>query len=312
MAVLQSVGPDGVARVAHVSDMLYGWLQPRLRLLATARVDAEPEFLVFPFVGPDDRRGQLDPDVLATFQMLPGPLVRDGERRVLRLEGRRLVPVEVRSDGLSEPWAYGRWWIREDPAVAALARGDDGSLISVVRLAPDSLLPATPPFELAAPSWGMDLPYEPEDYVVAVAALESVGSTSGVASVLGSTSTPAGQVSLVGVQPSGWARPSAVVVVETDEGVKVSAARPLDTEAEVAIGAVRTQEGALIVVAAASPRTRLLTIDVDGEALDTLDRAQAIVLPPDADVDVVEARAFLGDDTQPAKTRVVLADVGHQ
>jgi hypothetical protein len=101
-------------------------------------------------------------------------------------------------------------------------------------------------------------------------------------------------------------------VVETDEGVKVSAARPLDTEAEVAIGAVRTQEGALIVVAAASPRTRLLTIDVDGEALDTLDRAQAIVLPPDADVDVVEARAFLGDDTQPAKTRVVLADVGHQ
>jgi hypothetical protein len=158
----------------------------------------------------------------------------------------------------------------------------------------------------------MDLPYEPEDYVVAVAALESVGSTSGVASVLGSTSTPAGQVSLVGVQPSGWARPSAVVVVETDEGVEVSAARPLDTEAEVAIGAVRTQEGALIVVAAASPRTRLLTIDVDGEALDTLDRAQAIVLPPDADVDVVEARAFLGDDTQPAKTRVVLADVGHQ
>jgi hypothetical protein len=281
-------------------------------LLATARVDSEPEFFSFPFVGPDDRRGQLDPDVLATFQMLPGPSVHSGELEVLRVEGRRLVPVAMQEDGLSEPWAYGRWWQRQDPEVALITRGTDGSLVSVVRLDPDALPPAEPPVTLVDPIWGDDDPPEPEDYVVAAAALEAVGSSTGEAAVLGWADTAVGRASLVQVRPTGSSRPSAAVAVATDETIEVSRARPLDLEAQVAVGAARTTEGDLVVVAAAAPQASLLAIDVDADVVTTGGRAQATLIPRDADVRLVEARAFRGEGVPLARASIAVVDVGEQ
>lgn len=310
MALLQSVGPDGVVRVAQVSDMLYGWLQPELRLLGATRVDSEPDFFTFPFVGADDRRGQLDPDVLSTFQMMPGPLVGSGDRRVLRVEGRGFVPVELQEDGLSAPWAYGRWWIRDEPEIAVVVNGEDGTLLSVVRLDPDALLPADPPITLTEPAWGAHGSYEPVDYVVASTALESVGSSAGEAAVLGSTTTPAGLASLVQVTPEESLDATLVAVVTRDDGVTVSAPRPVDRDAQVAVGAVRTPGGDLLVVAAASPETTLLSIDIDGEIAATGGRVQAAVVDDGTDVAVVGARAFRGDDSAPERTAVDVEEVG--
>lgn len=309
MAVLQSLGPDGVVLVAQVSDMLYGWLQPELRLLATARVDSEPEFFSFPFVGPDDRRGQLDPDVLATFQMLPGPRVSSGELKVLRVVGSRLAPVGMQEDGLSEPWAYGRWWQRQDPEIAVLTRGDDGSFVSAVRLDPDALPPAPPPVALVEPIWGADLPPEPEDYIVASAAMQSLGASTGEAAVLGSAATQAGGASLVQIEPTGSSRPSAVVVLAGAETVEVSPARPLDLGAQVAVGAVRTADGDIVVVAAASPQASLLTIDADADVVTTGGRTQATVIPSDADVSVVQARVFRGEEIPLARASLEVSDL---
>ncbi len=308
MAVLQSVGSDGVVRVAQVSDMLYGWLQPELRLLGAARVDTEPQFLTFPFVGPDDRGGQLDPDVLSTFQMLPGPLVGSGDHRVLRLEGSRFVPVRVQQDGLSVPWAYGRWWIRDEPEVAVVVRGDDDTLLSAVRLDPDSLVPAEPPITLTEPPWGADAPYEPEDYLVAARAMASVGSSAGDAAVLGATTTPAGRASLVRVTPEGAADSTLVVVVGTDDDA-VSAPQLADLDGQVALGTARTPTGDLVVVAAASPQATLLALDIDGEVVATGGRVQATVVDRDVDVSVVGARAFRGDDAEPERAFVDVDEV---
>jgi len=309
MTLLQSVGADGVLRAAYVSDMLYGWLQPRLRLLATTRVAGSPDFFVFPFVGPDDRRGQLDPDVLSTFQMLPSPDVRSGDLRVLRLEGTRVVPVELRDDGLSEPWAYGRWWIRDEPEIAVIVNGTDGSLDSVVRLDPDRLLPAAPPISLVEPRWGLDDPYRPEDYLAGAAALASVGAPSGDVAVLGSTSTAAGRVSLVHIEPGGLTRSRAVVVLTDDERTTVSAPVPMDPEAQVVIGTARTREGELLVAAAASPQTTLLTIDADSDVLATGGRVLATVVPRSAGVQVVGARAFTGDDSAADRAEIAVGGV---
>ena len=304
MAVLQSVGADGVVRVAQVSDMLFGWLQPQLRLLGTDRVTTEPPFLVFPFVGPDDRRGQLDPDVLATFQMLPGPQVRSGEHSALRVDGSRLVSVDVQPDGLSAPWAYGRWWIREDPEVAVVTRADDGALEAAVRLGPDALVPGDPPVSLVDPLWGADRPYVAQDYVTASAALEALGADSGAASVLGTAETPAGPASLVHAQSTSHG--AAVLVVGGGAQPETSSAASVGPASQVALGVARRPTGERVVVAAASPLTTLLAIDADGDALTTGGRAQAAVLPPDADVAVVEARAFLADDTVLERARLDL------
>ena len=310
MAVLQSVGADGVVRLAHVSDMLYGWLQPRLRVLSTTPMEAEPEFMVFPFVGPDDRGGQLDPDVLATFQMLPGPTVRNGEHQVLRLQGPRFVPVEMQEDGLSEPWAYGRWWIRDEPVIAVLARSEDDSLISAVRLDPDQMLPAQPPVELVQPTWGTDGPYEPDDYLVASAALESIGESPGRAAVLGSAVTAAGRATLVQVEPRGSTRPRTMVTLSGQGDVVVSSPAPVTPGADAAIGAVRTLGGDLVVVAAAPPQTTLITIKADGEVIATGVRTQGAVVERDTEVKVLSAQAFRGDDPLPARASLVVADIG--
>ena len=310
MALLQSVGSDGAVRVAQVSDMLYGWLQPDLRLLAATRVDSEPEFVTFAFVGPDDRRGQLDPDVLSTFQMLPGPPVASGERRVLRVEGRRFVPVDLQEGGLSAPWAYGRWWIRDEPEIAVVVDGEDDTLLSVVRLDPDALLPDDPPITLTAPDWGADGPYEPADYLVASTALESVGLAGGETAVLGSTTTAAGHASLVQVRPEGSVDATLVAVFATDDEVTVSPPRPLAPDAQVALGAVRTPGGDLLVVAAASPQTTLLSIDLDGEVVATGGRVQAAVVESGTDATVVGARAFQEDTSVPERTAVDVEELG--
>lgn len=310
MAVLQSVGADGVVRLAQVSDMLYGWLQPRLRVLSTTLMDLEPDFLVFPFVGPDDRGGQLDPDVLATFQMLPGPAVRNGDHRVLRLDGPRFVPVEMQADGLSEPWAYGRWWIRDEPVIAVLARSEDDSLVSAVRLDPDQMLPAQPPVELVQPTWGTDEPYEPLDYLVASAALESIGESPGRAAVLGSAVTAAGRATLLQVEPRGSTRPRTMVALSDQGNVLVSSPAPVTPGTEAAIGAVRTLGGDLVVVAAAPPQTTLITIKADGEVIATGVRMQGAVVERDTDVRVLSAQAFRGDDPLPALASLDVADIG--
>lgn len=300
MAVLQSVGDDGSVRLAQVSDMLYGWLQPELRVLATTRVDVEPEFVVFAFVGPDDRGGQLDPDVLATFQMLPGPDVRSGVHRVTRLDGTRLVPIEMRADGLSEPWAYGRWWIREEPVVAFVTRGDDDVLVSVVRHDPDEMLPVAPPVQLVDPVWGSAVAYEPRDYLVGAGALDSLGGGSGRAAVLGAADTRAGRATLVQVQPAGAPGPSSVVTLAVQGDLLVSPATPLAPEAEVAIGALRTPDGELVVVGAASPSTSSLRLEADGRAIVTGPRVLAAVLEPEAAVEVLSAQAVDGTSGQSA------------
>jgi hypothetical protein len=291
MAVLQSVGADGSVRLAHVSDMLYGWLQPELRVLATTRVDAEPEFVVVPFVGPDDRGGQLDPDVLATFQMLPGPAVRNGEHRVVRLDGARLTPIEMQADGLSEPWAYGRWWIRDEPVIAFVTRGEDDALVSVVRHDPDEMLPGRPPVQLVDPIWGSDEAVAPADYVVAAAALEALGAPSGRAAVLGSAVTTAGRVTLLQVEPRGSTGASTVVALTARGDLMVSSPTPIASDAEVAIGALRTPDGQVVVVAAASPQTTMLRIEADGETLVNGPGVQAAVLERDAEVVVLRAQA---------------------
>lgn len=309
MAVLQSIGQDGALQVAYVSDMVYGWQQPELRLLASTPVESEPPFITFPFVGPDDRRGQLDPDVLATFQMLPGPRLRGGEHEMHRLEGSRWVSVPLQEDGLSEPWAYGRWWQRQDPEIAVLTHADDGALVSVVRLDPDALLPAPPPVKLVDPVWGTERLPEPDDYVVAAAALESVGSSTGEAAVLGSAATAVGQAFLVQLQPTGDDAPSTVAVVASDGSLQASPSRPLDPEAQVAIGAVRMVQGDIVVVAAASPQTSLLTITGAGDAVTTGDRARATAIAPGQDLSTLEARAFRVDDREPARATIVVSTI---
>lgn len=307
MAVLQSVGADGSVRLAHVSDMLYGWLQPELRVLSTTRVDAEPEFVVVPFVGPDDRGGQLDPDVLATFQMLPGPAVRSGAHRVVRLDGTRLVPIEMQADGLSEPWAYGRWWIRDEPVVAFVTRGEDDVLVSVVRHDPDEMLPGRPPVELVDPIWGSDESATPADYLVAAAALEALGEPSGRAAVLGSAVTPAGRVTLVQVEAPGSAGLRSVVTLAAQGELLVSSPTRLEPDVEVAIGALRTPDGEVVVVGAASPTRTVVRIEADGEVIIAGPRVLAAVLERDDDVAVLRAEAVGGSagqsDTATATTK---------
>ena len=309
LAVLQSVGDDGVVHLAQVSDMVFGRMEPDLHVRATTRVDLEPEFVVFPFVGPDDRGGQLDPDVLATFQMLPGPGIRAGELRVLRLDGSRFVPVELQDDGLSEPWAYGRWWIRDEPVIAVLVRGEDDGLVSVVRLDPDDMVPAPPPVVLAEPRWGTDDPDEPADYLAVVAALESVGASAGRAAVLGSVVTAAGRATLVELEPPGSMQPSTMAALSVDGGFLTSSPAPVAPGADVALGAVRTPDGEIVVIAAASPEATEIRIEADGGVIAAGLEEQATVLPDDADVAVLVAEALRGNELLEPSASLDVADI---
>lgn len=78
----------------------------------------------------------------------------------------------------------------------------------------------------------------------------------------------------------------------------VSSPTPIASDAEVAIGALRTPDGQVVVVAAASPQTTMLRIEADGETLVNGPGVQAAVLERDAEVVVLRAEAVGGSAGQ--------------
>lgn len=297
MALLQTLGPDGAVHVAQVADVLRGQLQPELRVLETSRVESEPEFLGFAFAGLGDRGSQFDPDALATFQVLPGPFVRSGDRRLLRLDGGRFVPVRTRPDGLSEPWAYGRWWTRQPAEMAVVAVDPVVALRTVVLLDPDSLVPAPSPFDLVAPSWGDGEPYQPADYVAAAASLESIGSSSGEAAVLASAVTSRGRASLVQMRAPWRSEHSLVVAVADGAAIVVSLERPFTPGSKAAVGAAQMPDGELVVIAAGAPGTTNLVVFAEGDAIAIGDQVASTVMEPDEGARTVAVQAYEGDTT---------------
>ena len=66
------------------------------------------------------------------------------------------------------------------------------------------------------------------------------------------------------------------------------------------------------MVAAASPQASLIAIDADSDVVTTGGRTQATVIPSDADVRMVHARAFRGEEIPLARASLEVSDLEAQ
>jgi hypothetical protein len=312
VALLQSVGPDGVPRVAQVSESRRpGDLQRGpLVLQSVDPIDDEPSMLALSYAGGLDLGAVLDEPGSALLQVLPAPgLLPDGVE-LQRREGARFVPIGLQTDGLSQPWVYVPRLSPEGALVSAVrVRGPEPGLLVTRVLAPGRLLPEPSPVQLVPPAWGRTRPDSVEDYVDALAALESLGRADGRVAVLGSTPFGDSRAALLEVRPRGPGSP--VVVTVHTRGVRqhASGPEPGRTPSEIALGAVRLPSGHLVVVGAGPPETSLLVLGVDGAAVETGPRVTVTQLEPGSPATEVAVQGYREDDTYVGRSTLDVSDL---
>jgi hypothetical protein len=312
VAVLQSVSQDGMTRVAQVTESrIPGSANPGPLVLTGADVvEREPPFIVLSYGGGLDLAGVLREPGSSLLQVLPSPeLLPDGVE-LQRQAGPRFETVGLQGDGLSQPWVHTPWLAPAGPVLAAVrTQGASPGLLQTARIDPRTMLPGSPPVLLVPPPWGELRRDLPQDYLDAQAALAVVGRTSGRASILGSTPTADGHASLVEIRPRGPGRPVVVTVASRGESVVVSEPRPSATPDEIALGAARSSDGALLVVAAAPPDASLLVVGADERVVATGPRTTAVWLSRDVDVSTVAVQGYRDDETWVGRTVLDVADL---
>jgi len=312
VAVLQSVGQDGLTRVAQVSESrIPGSANPGPLVLTRADVvEREPPFVVLSYEGGLDLGGVLREPGSSLLQVLPSPdLLPDGVE-LQRQDGPRFETVGLQDDGLSQPWVHTPWLAPEGPLLAAVrTQGARPGMVQMALIDPAALLPGPPPVLLVPSAWGELRPDQTQDYLDAQKALAAVGRTSGRVSILGSTPTVDGHASLVEVRPRGPGRPVVVTVASRGEGGVVSEPRPSSTPDEIAVGAARALDGALLVVAAAPPQASLVVVGADDRVVATGPRTTAVWLPRDLDVSTVAAQGYRDDETWVGRTVLDVDDL---
>lgn len=313
VAVLQSVGTDGLARVAQVTESqgADSTSAGAPVLTNTQIIDVDTPFVALSYGGGLDLAGVLRDPGSALLQLLPAPdLVVDGAE-LQRQNGRRFVTVGMQDDGLSQPWVHTPWLAPEGAVVAAVrTMGPEPGLLRIARIDPRRLLPGPAPVRLVPAGWGRLRPDLPQDYLDAQLALQALGRTSGRASILGSTPTPDGYAALVEVRPSGPGRPVVVTVGSRDAGGPlVSEPRPAPTPESMVIGAVRSPAGDVLVVATGPPDASLLVIGADGRPVGTGPRTTALWLPRGEDVATVAAQGYRDDETYVGRATLDVSDL---
>ena len=311
VAVLQSVGQDGLTRVAQVTESrIPGSISPgALILTSTDVVEREPPFVALSYGGGLDLAGVLREPGSSLIQVLPSPELLPEGVELQRQNGAVFETVGLQDDGLSEPWVHTPWLAPQGPLLAAVrTQGAFPGLLQTALIDPSGLLPGPPPILLVPPAWGEVRIALPQDYLDAQKALAAVGRTSGRVAILGSTPTVDGYASLVEVRPRGPGRPVVLTVASRGEGSVVSVPRPSSAPDEIAVGAVRTPDGALLVVAAAPPEASLVLIGADGNVVASGPRTTAAWLSRDVDVSLVAAQGYRDDETWVGRT---VLDVGH-
>lgn len=312
VAILQSVGEDGVGRVAQVAEYkIPGSTSPAgLTLSSVADIEGEPVMLSLSYAEGLDLGTILDEPGAALVQVLPAPAVLTQGSELQRLESAQFRPVAVQDDGLSEPWVHAEWKSTGGPVVAVVrTQVPEPGLVAVRQLVPGELIPVSAPVELVAPAWGSTRPDIPEDYVAAEAALGAVGRASGAAAVLGSTPSDAGHVSLVEVEPEADGEPVVVTVVNRGNSPLVSNPRPSRPPTEVALGAAGSPDGGVVVVAAGPPGTTLVVVGADGAPIGTGPPTTALWLPRDDAVREVAAQAYREDQTLIGRSTLDISDL---
>jgi hypothetical protein len=312
VAVVQSLGRDGQTMVAQLTaSRIPGSANPGpLVLTATDVVEQEPPFIVLLDGGGFDLGRVLSEPGTSLLQVLPAPeLVSDGVA-LQHQAGGRFEPVDLQDDGLSEPWVHTPWMAPEGPVLAAIrTQGAFPGLLAMGLIDPEALLPGPPPILLVPSAWGELRTALPQDYLNAQMALAVVGRTSGRVSVLGSTPTVDGHASLVQVHPRGPGRPVIVTVGSTGGRVAVSVPRPSLTPDDIVVGAARSPDGALLVVAAAPPDASLVLIWADGDFVARGPRTTAVWLPRDVEVSAVVAQGYRDDETWVGRTVLDVTDL---
>lgn len=312
VALLQSVGEDGVPRVAQVTESVV----PRsvnpgpLLLTSTAVVERQPPFVVVSYGGGLDLPGALDDPGTELLQVLPAPELSGDGVTLQRLQGTRFGRLVMQPDGLSEPWVYAP---RLNPAGAVLmavrTQGVDPGVLESGLITPDRILPDPTPVQVVPSSWGQLRRPLPEDYLDAYAALTSLDRTSGRVAVLGSTQTPDGRAALVEVRPRGPGRAVVVTVASGEGRPVVSEPRPSLAPDEIVLGAVRSLTGDVLAVAAGPPEATFLVLGADGAAVATGPRTTAVWLPREADVRQLSAQGYRDDETWVGRTTLDLGDL---
>jgi hypothetical protein len=312
VALLQSVGSDGVARVAQVSEsQIPGSINPgSLTLSSVEAITGEPPFVALSYPGGLELGGVLDEPGSVLLQVLPAPgLVTDGVE-MQRQDGPRFTTVGIQPDGLSQPWVYTPWPAPGGPVLAAVrTKGANPGLLATGLITLQSPLPGPAPVQIVPAGWGETRPSVPEDYLDGLAALESLDRAAGRVSILGSIPTDRGRASLVEVRPRGPGWPVVVTVASTKTGVLTSRARPAVTPDELAVGAVRSTDGALLVVASAPPETSLIVLGADGDAVTTGPRTTAMWLAREREVTEVAAQGYRDDETWVGRSSLDVSDL---
>lgn len=312
VAVLQSVGPDALLRVAHLVGAGPSTTEgATFDVAAVGLVDPTSDLVALSYpdgLGDGVLARLLDTPGAALVQALLAPDVQD-EAELRRLEAHVFLPVGMLGDGLSLPWVYEAWHSPEGPVVAAVRTVDGDAVLEATGL----VVPGEPgvdaaPVELVPSLRGARAAPGPEDYVDAATALASLGETTGRASVLASTPLGSGRASLVQVQPDTAA--TSVVTVVARRGIgEASAARPLDASTDLVIGAVRLLSGETVVVASGPPDTSRLVVGADDVPVSTGPHTVAVRLERGVDAQQVSVQGYREDETYVGRATLDVSDL---
>ena len=309
--VLQSVSPDGATRVAQLTESrIPGSANPgALRLAAVSAVTLEPAFLGLTYAGELQPVDGLDEPDAFLVQVLPSPDLLEEGVVLQRVDGRQFVDIGMTGDGLSQVWVHSPRFGAAGAVVAAVrTRGLYPGILESGLVAPEQLIPTAPPVQLVSPDWGRTRGDLPEDYLDGMTALRALDRTSGRVAVLGSTPTPDGRASLIEVRPSGPGTP-VVVTVGSGRVEAVSQPRPAGSPTEPAIGAARSVDGRLLVVAAGPPGASLLLIGADGAVVGRGPRTTAVWLDRDRDVAEISAQGYRDDESWVGRSTLDVSDL---
>lgn len=317
VALLQSVGPDGVPRVAQVSESRVPGSSARggLTVWSTAELAGSPGLIALAYTGGYELEGLggvLDEPGSALVQVLPAPDLLGEGLQLRRLDGPTFQPVGMQADGLSQPWVHSPWMSSAGPIVAVDRRqGPEPGLQLVRTIRPGELIPGPAPVELAPPEWGRLRPDTAEDYIDATQALEHLGRPGGRVAILGSTALDRGRVSLVEVRPRGPGESVVLTVLwQPNSGrALVSNPRPAGSPDEMVLGAVRTPAGETVVVGTGPPQVARVILGADGAAIASGPRTTVARLGRGEDAAEVAAQGYRRDEVYVGRTTLDISDL---
>lgn len=311
VALLQAVGADGLPRVAQLSESRRPPDVQRGPLVLTTveTVTTSPEMLGVVYAGGLDLGYVLDQPGRDVLQVLPAPGLLTEGVELQRQEGARFVPLVLQPDGLTQPWVHGVQQASEGSVVAAVrVRGADPGILVDGLVVPGQVVPGPTPVQLVPPEWGTTTRSSPDNYVDALAALESLGRSAGRVAVLGTAPLSGSRATLLEVRPEGPGSPVVVAVHAVGVRQTVSGPQPARLPTEIALGAVRLAGGVLVVVGAGPPDTDLLVYGADGRPVGTGPRVSAIVLPTDEAVSELAVQGYRTDETFVGRSVLTLGE----